>query len=174
MIRSLLDCAGALRVPRPARTSPNPAKSPFRRLPPRGCTGATIIPRPVHTGHPTRGCRCGARDSINVSLMWWRCRSTSAVQASISSGSFSKAESYVCASPADMEGTNRSQFRQPIWRTTVSKGRWRCCTRAQNPIANLISVPFQNHTNFPVGKYARVQNVFNVDCCETCRMRRGE
>ena len=102
-----------------------------------------------------------------------------------SSGSFSKAESYVCASPADMEVTNRSQFRQPIWRTTVSR-RWRrCCAfalaatpellaqsagpndvelrkEAQNPIANLISVPFQNNTNFPVGKYARVQPVYSA------------
>jgi hypothetical protein len=100
-----------------------------------------------------------------------------------SSGSFSKAESYLCASPADMEVTNRSQFRQPIWRTTVSRGRWRCCAlaltatpgllaqsagpndvelrkEAQNPIANLISVPFQNNTNFPVGRYARGQDVF--------------
>jgi hypothetical protein len=33
---------------------------------------------------------------------------------------------------------------------------------AQNPIANLISVPFQNNTNFPVGKYARVQDVLNI------------
>jgi hypothetical protein len=34
--------------------------------------------------------------------------------------------------------------------------------QAQNPIASLISVPFQNNTNFPVGRYSRVQNVLNV------------
>ena len=33
---------------------------------------------------------------------------------------------------------------------------------AQNPIANLISVPFQNNTNFLVGKYARVQPVYSA------------
>jgi hypothetical protein len=33
---------------------------------------------------------------------------------------------------------------------------------AQNPVASLISVPFQNNTNFPVGHYSRVQNVVNV------------
>jgi hypothetical protein len=32
---------------------------------------------------------------------------------------------------------------------------------AQNPIANLISVPFQNNTNFDVGPYHRPQNVLN-------------
>lgn len=33
---------------------------------------------------------------------------------------------------------------------------------AQNPIANLISVPFQNNTNFGVGQYDRTQNIFNI------------
>ncbi len=32
---------------------------------------------------------------------------------------------------------------------------------AQNPIANLISVPFQNNTNFSVGPYHQTQNVLN-------------
>ena len=32
---------------------------------------------------------------------------------------------------------------------------------AQNPIANMISVPFQNNTNFDVGPYHRPQNVLN-------------
>jgi hypothetical protein len=32
---------------------------------------------------------------------------------------------------------------------------------AQNPIANLISVPFQNNANFDVGPYHRPQNVLN-------------
>src|SRR3954453_23993130 len=33
---------------------------------------------------------------------------------------------------------------------------------SQNPIASLISVPFQNNTNFPLGKYSRVQDIMNI------------
>ncbi len=33
---------------------------------------------------------------------------------------------------------------------------------AQNPIASLISVPFQNNTNFSVGPYHQTQNVLNI------------
>jgi hypothetical protein len=33
---------------------------------------------------------------------------------------------------------------------------------AQNPIANLISLPLQNNTNFNVGPRERTQNVLNV------------
>jgi len=32
----------------------------------------------------------------------------------------------------------------------------------QNPVANLISVPFQNNTNFAIGPYDRTQNILNV------------
>jgi hypothetical protein len=32
----------------------------------------------------------------------------------------------------------------------------------QNPVANLISVPFQNNTSFPIGRYSRVQNILNI------------
>jgi len=32
----------------------------------------------------------------------------------------------------------------------------------QNPVANLISVPFQNNTNFAIGAYDRTQNILNV------------
>jgi hypothetical protein len=32
----------------------------------------------------------------------------------------------------------------------------------QNPVASLISVPFQNNTNFAVGPYDRTQNILNV------------
>jgi hypothetical protein len=35
-------------------------------------------------------------------------------------------------------------------------------TTFQNPIGNLISVPFQNNTNFPIGRYSRVQDVLNI------------
>lgn len=30
-------------------------------------------------------------------------------------------------------------------------------TTFQNPIGNLISVPFQNNINFPIGQYSRIQ-----------------
>ncbi|MEZ5827341.1 MAG: hypothetical protein R3D01_02710 [Hyphomicrobiales bacterium] len=33
---------------------------------------------------------------------------------------------------------------------------------AQNPIANLISVPFQNNTNFNVGPFDNDQNILNI------------
>ncbi|MGB5383549.1 MAG: hypothetical protein WBN19_06835 [Lutimonas sp.] len=34
--------------------------------------------------------------------------------------------------------------------------------KAQNPIANMISVPLQNNTNFGIGEYERSQNVLNI------------
>jgi hypothetical protein len=34
--------------------------------------------------------------------------------------------------------------------------------KAQNPIANLISVPIQNNTNFGIGPFERTQNVTNI------------
>ena len=33
---------------------------------------------------------------------------------------------------------------------------------AQNPIANMMSFPFQNNTNFGIGPYNRTQNVLNI------------
>lgn len=35
-------------------------------------------------------------------------------------------------------------------------------TTFQNPVGNLISVPFQNNTNFPIGQFSRVQDVLNI------------
>jgi hypothetical protein len=32
----------------------------------------------------------------------------------------------------------------------------------QNPVGNLISVPFQNNVNFPIGQFSRVQDVLNI------------
>jgi hypothetical protein len=34
--------------------------------------------------------------------------------------------------------------------------------QSQNPVANLISVPFQNNTNFGVGQFDRTSNVLNI------------
>jgi hypothetical protein len=34
--------------------------------------------------------------------------------------------------------------------------------KAQNPIANMISVPLQNNTNFGIGLFDRTQNVLNI------------
>jgi hypothetical protein len=33
---------------------------------------------------------------------------------------------------------------------------------AQNPVANMISVPLQNNSNFKIGPYDRTQNIFNI------------
>jgi hypothetical protein len=32
----------------------------------------------------------------------------------------------------------------------------------QNPVGDLISVPFQNNVNFPIGEFSRVQDVLNI------------
>lgn len=32
----------------------------------------------------------------------------------------------------------------------------------QNPVGNLISIPFQNNVNFPIGEFSRVQDVLNI------------
>jgi hypothetical protein len=32
----------------------------------------------------------------------------------------------------------------------------------QNPVGNLISVPFQNNINFPIGQFSRIQDVLNI------------
>src|SRR5262245_40951602 len=34
--------------------------------------------------------------------------------------------------------------------------------QTQNPVANLISVPFQNNLNYPIGPFTRYQNVLNI------------
>ena len=35
-------------------------------------------------------------------------------------------------------------------------------TTFQNPVGDLISVPFQNNVNFPIGRFSRVQDVLNI------------
>jgi hypothetical protein len=32
----------------------------------------------------------------------------------------------------------------------------------ENPVSNMVTVPFQNETNFPIGSFNRTQNVFNL------------
>jgi hypothetical protein len=44
----------------------------------------------------------------------------------------------------------------------TEEGRQELAKEVQNPIASLISVPFQNNINFNNGPYGRVQNVLNV------------
>src|SRR5262245_65320795 len=34
--------------------------------------------------------------------------------------------------------------------------------QTQNPVANLISLPFQNNLNYPIGPFTRYQNVLNI------------
>ena len=36
-------------------------------------------------------------------------------------------------------------------------------TTFQNPVGNLISVPFQNNVNFPIGQFSRNQDVLNIE-----------
>ena len=35
--------------------------------------------------------------------------------------------------------------------------------QTQNPVASLISVPFQNNLNYPIGTFARCQDVLNIE-----------
>ena len=35
-------------------------------------------------------------------------------------------------------------------------------TTSQNPVGDLISVPFQNNVNFPIAQFSRIQNVLNI------------
>ena len=44
----------------------------------------------------------------------------------------------------------------------TDEGKENLAKDAQNPIADLISVPFQNNTNFNVGPFNRAQNVLNI------------
>ena len=44
----------------------------------------------------------------------------------------------------------------------TDEGKEKLAKDAQNPIADLISVPFQNNTNFNVGPFNRAQNVLNI------------
>ncbi len=43
---------------------------------------------------------------------------------------------------------------------------------AQNPIADLISVPFQNNTNFDIGRSENTQNVLNIQPVYPVRLNR--
>jgi hypothetical protein len=45
--------------------------------------------------------------------------------------------------------------------------------QTQNPVSSLISVPFQNNINFPIGSYSRVQNVLNIQPVIPFRMTRN-
>ena len=40
--------------------------------------------------------------------------------------------------------------------------------QSQNPIANMISLPFQNNTSFGIGPYDRTQNVTNINLSIRC------
>jgi len=41
--------------------------------------------------------------------------------------------------------------------------RCRLAKASQNPVASLVSVPFQNNTNPNVGPFNRTQNVLNIE-----------
>lgn len=44
--------------------------------------------------------------------------------------------------------------------------------QTQNPVANLISVPFQNNTNFPMGRASRAQDILNIQPVVPLRVTR--
>lgn len=56
---------------------------------------------------------------------------------------------------AQEENTEQSQ-------ETILTEEQELAKKAQNPIANMISLPLQNNTNFGIGEYDRSQNVLNV------------
>jgi hypothetical protein len=64
-------------------------------------------------------------------------------------------------SPLTAEPTDESSP-VPSSQPTASTSQGDLRQKAQNPIANLISLPFQNNTNFGVGLYDRTQNVLNM------------
>ena len=51
---------------------------------------------------------------------------------------------------------------RPVEKGPAAAGANALREAAQNPIANLISVPFQSNTNFGVGPYHQTQNVLNI------------
>jgi hypothetical protein len=44
---------------------------------------------------------------------------------------------------------------------------------AQNPVADMISFPLQNNTNFNVGPYSRDQDVLNIQPVIRCTLRQS-
>ena len=56
----------------------------------------------------------------------------------------------VLASPARAQDSNKEDSNEEL------------AKKAQNPVANLISVPFQNNMNFNVGPEKTIQNVLNI------------
>lgn len=45
---------------------------------------------------------------------------------------------------------------------TIAQDEEALAKAAQNPLASMISLPFQNNTNFGLGSYGRTQNVLNI------------
>jgi len=63
--------------------------------------------------------------------------------------------------PTILEDSEDSNFDNESTESTSSQGE-NLAEQSQNPIANLISVPFQNNTNFGVGELDRTQNILNI------------
>ena len=60
------------------------------------------------------------------------------------------------------ESTNSAEETSQDESTNSAASVAELARKAQNPIANLISLPFQNNTNFGVGPLDRTQNVLNI------------
>ena len=60
--------------------------------------------------------------------------------------------------PVGAEGTQVATDKTPAAATNSDALR----KAAQNPVASLISVPFQNNNNFNIGPYERTQDVLNI------------
>ena len=44
----------------------------------------------------------------------------------------------------------------------IAEGESSLAKQSQNPVADLISVPFQNNINFNIGRHDRTQNILNI------------
>lgn len=70
----------------------------------------------------------------------------------------------VAQQPVEAPGpeADHSQPEEPLTSEPAAASSAELAKKAQNPIADLISVPFQNNTNFNVGPLEGTQNILNI------------
>lgn len=71
-------------------------------------------------------------------------------------------EDSTTSDPSNLAEPTESADNTPKEDSTEAASVTELAKKAQNPIANLISLPFQNNTNFGVGSLDRTQNVLNI------------